>query len=176
MHRFQLYSCQRARIRRRPMKWKREHAKRALSSPSPKTVGVVEDERRAAYPGRMFGYRDWARRAAYLASLLAKHALTRSVLEQYRPRNLWKVVAFLQYEEHDTDAKMCHKLLAQLRKFLQLRMKPMAPHPFDPVNVIRLEWTSRLLRYIPLRQILEDEQVASRARRVHRWSSLVARC
>ena len=101
------------------------------------------------------------RSSSCVLSLVAKHALTRSVLEQYRPRKLWTVVAFLQYEEHDTDAKMCHKLLAQLRKFLQLRMKPMAPHPSDPVNVIRLEWTSRLLRYIPLRQILEDEQVAS---------------
>src|ERR1700761_7456941 len=91
---------------------------------------------------------------------IERGALQRSVLERYRPRNLWKIVMFLQYEEHDVKPGVCKALLSQLRRFLQLRLKLAKATATEPVDVLRLESTSRLLRFVRLRQILVDPAVS----------------
>jgi hypothetical protein len=114
------------------------------------------------YPGRRFGYRDYLRRIQHLSRVFQQNGSLEHIdFGRYKPGNLWRMMALMEKEDHDLPQNAVKAILVALRGFLQVRNQPgSVKRNTDGCIYVKLNWTSRELRRIPLKKVLEDRELA----------------
>jgi hypothetical protein len=108
---------------------------------------------------RQFGYRNFVRRCIHLLSLYRRDPLLLQKVNwsHYLARNLWRLLGFFKLEANkqgwDPDAVNC--ISDCINQHLLIRPKIKAAEKSQGKPCIALEWTSNLLRSIPLRKFLQ---------------------
>jgi hypothetical protein len=76
--------------------------------------------------------------------------------ERYAQRNLWKMIAFLEKGDHSFEEAICKQLVELIRAHLLLRSRVISSKVKSGKPSMSIEWTSQLLRVIPLGSVLKS--------------------
>lgn len=139
----------------------------SIPVPNNEKMGMANNENLkqnvTSYSSRQFGYRDWERRCRYLIQLYNKDCdlLSKVCWEGYAPRNLWRMISFLEREKHDFQELASKYVIEMIRSQLLLRARSVPQKRKNGKLSISLEWTSQLLRAIPLAMLLKSSESKS---------------
>jgi hypothetical protein len=113
-----------------------------------------------SYSSRQFGYRNWQRRCRFLVDLFHKDAclLNKVNWNGYAPRNLWRMLSFLEKEEHGFGDLAADYVIECIRSQLLVRARVISGKKKSGRPTISVEWTSQLLRAIPLGSVLRSSE------------------
>jgi hypothetical protein len=141
----------------------RSRSKKALEISQPENpvqTNEILKKTVTSYSSRQFGYRDWERRCRYLIQLYNKdcNLLSKVCWVGYAPRNLWRMISFLEREKHDFEEAASKYVIEMIRSQLLLRARSVPQKRKNGKLSISLEWTSQLLRAIPLASLLKSSE------------------
>ncbi|HVW97146.1 MAG TPA: hypothetical protein VHA56_14340 [Mucilaginibacter sp.] len=125
--------------------------------------GGRSDVNLTSYSSRQFGYRNWERRCRFLVQLFHKDAclLEKVNWNGYAPRNLWRMLSFLEKEKHDFEDAAVQFVIECIRSQLLIRTQSVSERRRKGRPVVSLEWTSQLLRATPLGVVLRSSESKS---------------
>lgn len=136
-----------------------------VDRPSPLAVSGARSVTKSmtSYSSRQFGYRDWERRCQFLIQQFSKdpNLLNKVSWERYASRNLWRMLSFLEKEKHDFESNASKYVQEAIRGHLAVRARPATQKRRDGRPCLSLEWTSQLLRAVPLGAILKSSESKS---------------
>ena len=109
---------------------------------------------------RWFAYRDYHRRCLHLAHRFNKGTLENVKFDNYRRSNLWRMLLVVESKSHTLEPAAAAAIAAKLREYLLTRYKTQAKAKARATPIV-VEWQSRDMRILRLRNILELDTVRS---------------
>ena len=117
-------------------------------------TAVEQEAGMPSLQGRWYASRDFLRRCKYLVDQYEAETLDRVDSRKYSKKNLWKMLNAMESGAHEFAAPAAKAVTNWLRAAVMLRQPGTSAKEPRCASVIRVTWNNRLLRQVPLRDVV----------------------